>query len=262
MTDLLQDNPFAEPDDGDHTIIRPMPGGRPKGGERRVPPPDLALGGGADETLIAPRAPRNPASRRQPAQPAELPASSESPLLAAAAPLLQLLARLRNTLTPPDAGDLRHRTAEAIRQFEREAQANGVPPDQLRPAHFALCASLDDVVLNTPWGSEGDWASQSLVSSFHNEVRGGEQFFVLLLRMQQHPAKFMPVLELIYLCLSLGFMGRYRLSPRGRAEIDQLREELYAAIAAARSPTDVELSPTGKGSPRRIARYVCARRFG
>jgi type VI secretion system protein ImpK len=246
MTDTPNDNPFAEPDDGDHTVVRPpgsrSAGSRPSPGGRRDP----TLGGG-DETRITPPAPRRSSMRRQPPVPADLPAHSGSPLLAAAAPLLQLLARLRNTLTPPDSGDLRDRAAETMRAFEQRAQADGVPEDHLRPAHYALCASLDDAVLNTPWGSEGGWASKSLVSSFHNEVRGGEQFFTLLLRMQQNPAKFLPVLELMYLCLSLGFMGRYRLSPRGRAEIDQLREEVYAAIAAVCARAEAEMSPAWRG---------------
>ena len=92
-----------------------------------------------------------------------------------------------------------------------------MPLDQLRPAHYALCACLDDVVLNTPWGSTGAWAARSLVSTFHQEVRSGERFFDLLTQLRQNPGTFLPVLELMYLCLSLGFQGRYRLSPRGQA---------------------------------------------
>ncbi len=49
------------------------------------------------------------------------------------------------------------------------------------------------------------------------------------------------------MCLSLGFMGRYRLSPRGPAEIDALREEVYAVIAGVRPHADPELSPVWRG---------------
>ena len=92
--------------------------------------------------------------------------------------------------------------------------------------------------------------SQSLVSGFHNEVRSGERFFELLSKMLEDPARFLPVLELMYMCLSLGFMGRYRLSPRGPAEIDRLREEVYAAIAGA--------SAGRGGSVSGLARRRCA----
>src|SRR5712672_3372681 len=138
---------------------------------------------------------------------------------AAAAPLLQLMMRLRNTVNQPDPGDLRERAVQAMRRFEQQSRDSGVPIELLRPAHYALCASLDDVVLNTPWGSTGVWDARSLVSTFHQEVRSGERFFDLLTQMRQNPGRFLPVIELMYLCMSLGFQGRYRLSPRGPAEL-------------------------------------------
>ena len=179
-----------------------------------------------------------------------------NPLVAAAAPLLQLLGRLRNTYSQPDPGDLRERAIQQIRAFEQTARDGGVPIDQLRPAHYALCASLDDVVLNTPWGSSGGWAARSLVSTFHQEVRSGERFFDLLAQLRQNPGMFLPVLELMYLCLSLGFQGRYRLSPRGPGELDRLREDLYTIIARQRQATDPALAPHWQGvqAPYRPAR--------
>ena len=59
-----------------------------------------------------------------------------------------------------------------LRDFERRARDAGIAMDLLRPAHFALCASIDDVVLNTPWGAASDWASQPLVATFHHGARG------------------------------------------------------------------------------------------
>src|ERR1700676_4511054 len=129
---MPSDNPFSEPDDSDRTqIIRPLPGGR----ARSAAPPA--------------------AGAPPPGQPAPPPAAvsgpdeairvGSSPLLAAAAPLLQLLSRLRNTLSQPDSGMLRDRAVTEVRQFEQVARDSGVPMDQLRPAHYALCASLDDV---------------------------------------------------------------------------------------------------------------------
>ncbi|HQT75630.1 MAG TPA: type IVB secretion system protein IcmH/DotU [Rhodopila sp.] len=203
----------------------------------------------SNATVVAtqPRGAGRAFSRRPLVEPVLPSVTADGPLMAAAAPLLQLLARLRNTLTPPDSGDLRERAAAALRRFESDAKAAGVADDMLRPTHYALCASLDDVVLNTPWGSHGDWGARSLVSTFHNEVRSGERFFEILIRARENPAKFLPVLEIMYACLSLGFMGRYRLSPRGPAEVDNLREDLYAAIASVRPRAEVELSAAWRG---------------
>ena len=157
-----------------------------------------------------------------------------NPLIEAAAPLLQLLGRLRNTYSQPDPGDLRERAIQQIRAFEQAARDAGVPMDQLRPAHYALCASLDDVVLNTPWGSSGGWAARSLVSTFHQEVRGGERFFDLLDQLRQNPGTFLPVLELMYLCLSLGFQGQLPPVAARPGELDRLREDLYTIIMRQR----------------------------
>ncbi|HEX7389985.1 MAG TPA: type IVB secretion system protein IcmH/DotU [Acidiphilium sp.] len=230
----MSDNPFSEPDDSDRTVIRPSPGGkRPP----QSPPPPPSGGGGYE-----PPPPPEP-----PSGGAESLNIGSTPLLAAAAPLLQLLARLRNTFHPPDSGDLRERAVRALRQFETESRAANIPIDQLRPAHYALCASLDDVVLATPWGSQGGWAARSLVSTFHQEVRSGERFFDILGQIRQNPGNFLHVLELMYVCLSLGYMGRYRLSPRGPAEIDRLREEVYATIRRARPPGDAALAQHWQG---------------
>ncbi len=241
----MSDNPFSEPDDSDRTIIRPVPGGAAR---RAMPPP-------AARPAAAPPPP--PRARAQPvAEGTESLDFGATPLLAAAAPLLQLLARLRNTANPPDTGDLRERTLREVRSFEQQAREKGVPMEQLRPAHYALCASLDDVVMNTPWGSAGGWDTRSLVSTLHQEVRGGERFFDLLKQMKDNPGKFLPVLELMYLCLSLGFIGRYRLSPRGPGEIDAIREEAYAVIARNRAAANPELAPhwLGLNAPYRPSR--------
>lgn len=244
----MSDNPFAEPDDDNRTVIRPNPGGRrpatarPPDDGRREPSP-------RQETAAA---------RSVVAEGTENIAIGADPLAAAAAPLLQLMARLRNTLTPPDTGDLRERTVQQIKVFEREARDKGVPLEQLRPAHYALCASLDDVVLNTPWGSGGTWSERSLVSTFHQEVRSGERFFDVLKQMCENPGRFLPVVKLMYLCMSLGFIGRYRLSRRGVGDINRIREETYAVIVRQQQKAaEPDLAPHTKGidAPYRPARF-------
>ena len=244
----MSDNPFAGPDDPDRTVIRPTPGGR-----RSAPPPQPPPSRGLRDTPPPARA-----AAPITAEGVEKISFGLNPLIEAAAPLLQLLGRLRNTYSQPDPGDLRERAIQQIRAFEQAARDGGVPIDQLRPAHYALCAALDDVVLNTPWGSSGGWAARSLVSSFHQEVRSGERFFDLLGQLRQNPGTFLPVLELMFLCLSLGFQGRYRLSPRGPGELDRLREDLYTIIMRQRQAAEPALAPHWQGvpAPYRPARAV------
>jgi type VI secretion system protein ImpK len=232
----MGDNPFSEPEDSDRTVIRPVPGGR-----RPAAPPRPAA---PASHPVAPAPPRDLAPLTGGAEPI---AVGGTKLAVAAAPLLQLLGRLRNTATAPDSGDLRDRAVKEVRRFEQRARDAGIPMEQLRPAHYALCASLDDVVLNTPWGSSGAWAAQSLVTTFHQEVQGDSRFFDLLKQMSESPGKFLPVIELMYLCMSLGYMGRFRLAPRGPADLDRVREEIYGVIAAQRQAADPALSAHWKG---------------
>ena len=169
----MSDNPFAEPDD-DRTVFRPD-AGRPA---RRGRPPPPAAAAPTPRRAAAAAAARAAAAASRPAPTsARSPARSPTRCSPRPRPLLQLLARLRNTATPPDQGDMRDRTAREMREFERRAREAGVPMEQVRPAHYALCASLDDVVLNTPWGAHGRWKQRTLAATFHQDEGGGDGFF-------------------------------------------------------------------------------------
>src|SRR5262245_54251440 len=124
----MSDNPFSEPDDSDRTVIRPVPGGR------RAAPPSSASSPALRDA--PPTALARGAAAPIPAEGAEKITFGLGPLIQAAAPLLQLLGRLRNTYSQPDSGDLRERAIQQIRAFEQAARDGGVPMDQLRPAHY------------------------------------------------------------------------------------------------------------------------------
>jgi type VI secretion system protein ImpK len=222
----MSGNPFAEPADDDRTVIVP------KAAARKPAP-------------AAPTAAATSSVGRD--NFADLPPVGATPIVAAAAPLLALLSGLRNLLTVPDPASLRERTVLEVRRYEQVLREAKLPLEQIRTSHYSLCASLDDVVQNTPWGSRGPWADASLVATFHQEVRSGERFFDLLKQLCQNAGKFLPVIELMYLCMSLGMQGRYRLSPRGPAELDRVREETYLIILRQRGAAEPALSPHWQG---------------
>ncbi|WP_422864111.1 type IVB secretion system protein IcmH/DotU [Endosaccharibacter trunci] len=244
MSGRNDNNPFSEPEDDDHTIIVPRE---------------------AVSALSARRYARDDAERNAaPAAPpgeaidfAAIPPVGDGPIVQAAQPLLALMARLRNVVSVPDPGALREKTVQELRRFETILREAKVPPEHLRLGHYALCTSLDDVVQCTPWGSQGPWAQISLTSAFHKDVRGGERFFEILSKLLASPSRYLPLIELMYLCMSLGMHGRYRLSPRGPAELDRLREETYAAIRSLRDAPPADLSPRWRGlaAPFRPLRF-------
>ncbi|PAV66570.1 hypothetical protein WR25_01171 [Diploscapter pachys] len=221
----------------------PRPGGR--GPQPAAPGPAQA----------APPPPLNvPAEPLAPGQAAGL-----NPLEQAAGPLLALLTRLRNTIAHPAPASLRAQLLAYLRQFEERAEAAGVPRNEVLLARYALCTALDEAVLSTPWGSASDWGKQSLLITVHNEAWGGEKVFQLMEHCLQSPRERLHLLELLYLCTSLGFEGRYRVMNGGRAQLEALRERTAATIRSARGEFERELSPHWRGvtvARDRLAQFV------
>ncbi|MBO1073696.1 type VI secretion system protein TssL [Roseomonas marmotae] len=180
------------------------------------------------------------------------------PLVVAAAPLLTLCVQLRQSLGHADVDGLRDRVLAEIEAFERRIVPLGLAPRSVRAARYALSATIDDVVLNTPWGSRSLWTRRGIVSTLFSETWGGDRFFDLLAQLKREPALHVDLLELLYCCLSLGFEGRLRLSPRGATELAALREDLHGLIRAARGSFERDLSPRWRGvaAERRLGAAV------
>ena len=237
------DDPFAnaDGDEGDRTIIRPAPGGRRPGPSAPPAPPPRPLDRPPSETAAA------------------IAGVGLNPLEAAAAPLLGLIMRLKNTASHPDPERLRLRMIEEIKGFTANARDRGLPEKTVFRARYVLCTTLDEVMLNTPWGRASEWSESSLLITFHNETWGGEKFFELLDSILLDPRKNLDLLELMYLCLAFGFQGRYRLLDNGRSRLEEQRERAYNAIRTARGEFERELSPHWRGSAQEqnpLIRYV------
>jgi len=230
---MNRDDPFAESGDAERTVIRPSGGGAAPSRPMQPQP-----------------TPQAPQAAQAPAAGADLDAVGSvglNPLAAAAAPLLALVSRIRNRAQHGNVPALRDRVIQEIKTFEQRALQAGQPAQSVRIARYALCATIDDVVLNTPWGGQSVWATQSMVGTFHKETHGGERFFDLLTRLEQEPAKNRELLEILYLCASLGFEGRYRVEERGFERHLGVRDALARLIRAHRGPLERDLSPRWRG---------------
>jgi type VI secretion system protein ImpK len=177
-----------------------------------------------------------------------LPASTtDNPLVACASNLLTVARQLRGTASHPDPQGLRERLIGQMREFEQCVRAKGLTDPVVLPARYVLCALVDESVLDTPWGSQSVWAKRGLLISFHNETWGGEKFYDALERLQAFPSGNLHLLELMYLCLSLGFEGRYRVRDGGRDQLERVREQLFQTIRTQRGDPEPELSPHWRG---------------
>ncbi|NHN77126.1 DotU family type IV/VI secretion system protein [Azotobacter chroococcum] len=196
------------------------------------------------------------AARLRPAEPFN---PGLNPLAGAAAALLAEAVQLRHAGQAEDLHALNRRLGDELRLFEQRALQAGIENSEVMAARYVLCTLLDEAVVTTPWGNESEWSQMSLLSRFHNETFGGEKVFRLLERLGRDPVKHLALLELIYLCLALGFEGQYRVLPRGMLELEAIRDALYRQIRQLRGDVPREISPHWQGledGRRRLVRSV------
>lgn len=178
---------------------------------------------------------------------------STNPLVAVASDLLSEVVRLKQRHAAEDLPTLNQRLSAAVAHFFDSALQKGIESSQASTARYVLCTVVDEAVVTTAWGRESEWSRMSLLSKFHNETSGGERFFQILDRLSKNPVKHSPMLELMYLCLALGFEGRYRIQPRGLLELENLRDALYRQIRQLRADVPRELSLNQQGLDERPA---------
>jgi type VI secretion system protein ImpK len=262
------------PPPGGAPAYQPAPGAPPPGAAPGYPPAGAAPAGYPPQPGYPPAAPPQggyapppqgnpgllaaaaPGGRpaAAPIDPADLARGTGSPLAAAAVPLLGLSARLRAMTGQVDVNAVRESVYQELHAFAKAGREANVQPEILRASHYAMAATIDDVVMNTPWGAHSGWNKRTMVSAFHGDVEGGERFYAYLERMTQAPSVNRPALQIMYDCMSLGFLGRYRLRARGPAEHDQVREKVWQILRGIAGPMERELSPDWRGvdAPARL----------
>ncbi|MFT6895916.1 MAG: type VI secretion system protein ImpK [Paraglaciecola sp.] len=222
-------------DDLDRTLIIPSPG------RRRGSPPGVA------ETPPQP-SPGQPPRQTAPVNDSDglsmqmIGSSGQNPLLNAATMAFSLASQLRNTPAHSDVEGLLAHVTGLLRDFEKNCMLKGVNGDQANEARYILCAFIDEIVLNTPWGNRSVWTQRSLLSTLHNDTSGGERFFQILAQKSEVPAQNILILELMYHCLCLGFQGKFAVQDNGQAALQQIKNGLYQIIREFRGDPEQELS--------------------
>lgn len=219
------DDPFFSSGGSDHTIIRPIPGGRRSDLERQV---ENNFSSDSSEIQLHNLGKLNP-------------------LETTASALLAIISRLYNSPSHNNPDQLRQKLVTEIKDFNVNAEKVGYDQETISDARYALCTTIDEAIFNTPWGHESGWGEQSLLSMFHHEVSGGDHFFHKLKDLGQNPSKHLHLLELKYVCLALGFQGRYRIVASGKDKLVQIRGWLGDLIRKQRGATEALLSPHWKG---------------
>lgn len=221
--------------DNDKTTIIPNPGGR-----RTSAPPHKPFA----------HQPHHQAQKTPVGSPNSLDdknSTGENKLLFYGSDLINLAGNIR-TLEPQNTVEqLRHDIDNLIKQFDSKLAQQSVSQEIALTARYLLCCLIDEHILSTPWGIDSSWSYQTLLSKYHNETSGGEKFFLIVNKLLEQAQRNLDLIELSYVCIALGFRGKYRRSATGENEIVQISQMLYQPIALYR-PVGNELSPSGKTS--------------
>ncbi|MFY9316498.1 MAG: type IVB secretion system protein IcmH/DotU, partial [Burkholderiales bacterium] len=239
--------PIAAPDP-EATFTGPRPKGEPDAESTDRRPafdPDATDRRPAFDPEATVRAPARAKQRRNPFAPKAPPETIQAnlsalgginPLVAMANPILAAVPQIRRTLKHPDPADLRASLKDQIEALEMSAMSAEIDDVTVSAAVYALCALLDESAAATPWGQ--DWIDNGLLKALRGESGGAEGFFTQLERLSAEPEKNADLLEFHYICIALGFEGKYRGAEGGRQALEQARNQLYGLIARRRPRPD------------------------
>lgn len=170
-----------------------------------------------------------------------------NPLVDAAAYLFSLMGKLKHIKSYRNLAKLSAELIQEIQNFQESAKTYSYTTQSISEyipvTCYALCVTLDDIISNTSWGSEGRWDEHSLLVAFNQDSISRESFFIILERLIRDPALYIDVMEFMYVCLSLGFKGHYNHSAFDRDQLEQITNSLYKRIRAHRGDFSKTLSP-------------------
>lgn len=172
--------------------------------------------------------------------------------------ILMLILQLRSTNNYGDAGSLKSRVYDLFERYEATCRAAGIDNEKIHLAKFALVAFLDETIISSAWTQKDEWLTEPLQIKLFDTFNAGEEFFSHLNQLRQKTSGNKDLLEIFYLCLALGFKGKYQLqSPENlRRVVDdlnmELHPEMYSAIDAISpnaKPRDSMMQTVSGGIP-------------
>jgi type VI secretion system protein ImpK len=151
--------------------------------------------------------------------------------------------RLRcNRQTVADAPTFRAQIWAAVRTATDTARNRGYTQEDIELAIFAVIAFVDESILNLRHPIFADWPRQPLQEERYGHHVAGEIFFQNLQKLltRSDSPQLADLLEVYYLCLLLGFAGRYSLG--GRGELRAIQQQTAEKLQRIRQ-TSAILSP-------------------
>lgn len=161
-------------------------------------------------------------------------------LIAFAGPVFDLILRLKAGIVAP-SNDLRPKIAALLDDFERRGEKYRFSSKIIQVSKFALASFVDETVLSNNFNLKEEWEKNPLQLEYFGEHLAGNKFFEKLAAMLKQIDVTADAVEIYYVCMLLGFKGRYAVYEKDR--LLSIMQETANALVRAGKIRPVELSP-------------------
>jgi type VI secretion system protein ImpK len=158
--------------------------------------------------------------------------------------LFLIIIRMREAEDLGDPAALRKLINYYLDLFQKNCATLKLPAASIDESKYALIALMDETVLSVPGACRDYWISRPMQLDYFGDNIAGQEFYNKLQNLLLQPESKKDVLEVYYLCLALGFEGKYKISnPEERLAI---LDDLGRKLRRTRIRVSSELSPHGK----------------
>ena len=161
-------------------------------------------------------------------------------LVSLAAPVLDLILRIKSGIVAPST-ELRRQVAALLAKFEERAGRFRHPDRITKLAKFALAAFVDETVLTNDFPLKDEWEKYPLQLEYFGEQLAGVKFFERLEAMLKQIEAAVDAVEVYYVCLLLGFKGKYAVYQEN--ELHNIIRRTAEALKQAGRIQNIDIAP-------------------
>jgi len=125
--------------------------------------------------------------------------------------VLSLILQLRNSQDLPAPDILQRRVLGLFDTMMKNGSEARIAEQDMVDVKYALAAFADEVIYHSNWPGRTQWLNNPLQLQFFQENTAGDGFFERLDELHGQRGRD-HVTQIYFLCLALGFQGKFRLS--------------------------------------------------
>ena len=185
--------------------------------------------------------------------------SGINPLTTAASALLALIPRLAVIQSHTQSEQLYHQLRHELDAFTSAAEKHRYSTRLIFLARYILSGFIDEVLSFSPWGQQGAWTNKRLICHYLQDdislEQAGEQVFSIIKRLCQDATKYIDLLELSFVCLTLGLQGPHRHTAHSHNEHQDMINHVYTLICQQRRSLTKPITHATSYTPPAKRRY-------